>query len=52
MSILTKELPEYIVIDGKEHRIKTDFKIWLEFSEIVGSGELTPEKIVKIFKIV
>ena len=52
MSILTKELPEYIVIDGKEHRIKTDFKIWLEFSEIVGSGELTPERIVKIFKIV
>ncbi len=51
MSILTKELPDYIMVKGEKCPIKTDFKVWLRFSEIVGSSELDAEKLVEIFKL-
>ena len=51
MSILTENLPDYIVVRGQKCHIKTDFKVWLEFSSIFDDEGVTPEKIVKVFKL-
>lgn len=52
MSILTENLPNYLMVLGEKCPINTDFKIWLEFSNIVSKGELDTVKIVKIFKLI
>ncbi len=51
MSILTESLPEYIVVRGQKCHIKTDFKVWLEFSSVFDDEGVTPEKIIKVFKL-
>lgn len=51
MSILTDKLPDYITVRGKKCPIKTDFKVWLEFSELIGDGELDLKKITQAFKL-
>lgn len=51
MSILTDELPDYIVVGETKHPIKTDFKVWLKFSQLIGNGFSDITKIVDIFKI-
>lgn len=52
MSILTENLPDYLIVSGEKCPINTDFKIWLEFSNIISKGELDTVKIVKIFKLI
>lgn len=51
MSILTEALPDYIIVGGGKHPIKTDFKVWLEFSELVKDGNFDSKKIIGIFKL-
>lgn len=51
MSILTDELPDYIVVGETKHPIKTDFKVWLKFSQLIGNGFSDITKIVEIFKL-
>lgn len=51
MSILTERLPDYIIAGGRKHPIKTDFKIWLEFSELIKNKGFDSKKIVNIFKL-
>ena len=51
MSILTEVLPDYIIVKGNKHLIKTDFKVWLEVSSLIGNGGIDTTKIVKIFKL-
>lgn len=52
MSILTEKLPEALVVCGQICPIRTDFKTWLRFSQLIAENELTTEKIVNIFKLV
>lgn len=51
MSILTETLPDFIVVKGQKCQIKTDFKVWLEFSHIFSDEQITPEKIIRIFTL-
>jgi len=39
MNILTKPLPESVEINGKEYKIKTDFKIWIRFAQAIFSAK-------------
>ena len=52
MSILTENLPDFLVIREKKCRIKTDFKTWLKFSEIISEGESVEKKIPKILSLI
>lgn len=49
MSILTQKLPDYLEIQGKKCPIKTDFKTWLVFSELIGNDNDLIKKIPQIF---
>lgn len=46
------KLPEEIVVCGEICPIRTDFKTWLKFSQIISQNELTAENIVHIFRLV
>lgn len=52
MSLLTNGLPESLSISGKDCPIKTDFKVWLKFSEIMGQGISEAQKLPEIFKLI
>ena len=52
MSILTQKLPDYLLVRGKKCPIKTDFKTWLVFSELIGNSEELSAKIPQIFGLV
>lgn len=43
MSILTSVLPDYIIVDGTAYYINTDFRVWLEFDNVISSREIKPE---------
>ncbi len=52
MNMLTEKLPNTITIKGIEFPIKTDFRTWIRFSEIMsGSGEQA-EKLAKAIRLV
>lgn len=52
MSILTETLPDHLVISGEKCRIRTDFKTWLKFSEIISGNEPETEKTLKVLTLV
>lgn len=52
MSLLTEGVPSSLVIAGKECPIKTDFKVWIKFSEIMGRDVSDVEKITETFKLI
>ena len=52
MSILTQELPNFLLVRDKKCPIKTDFKTWLIFSEMIGNGGDLSDKIPQIFSMV
>lgn len=52
MSILTETLPDSVIVDGCDVKINTDFKVWLNFSEMLNSNKLRTEDIVKIFTLI
>ena len=39
MSILTEHLPCELVICGEKYPIKSDFRIWIKFSQFISSGK-------------
>lgn len=51
MSIITNPLPDCVTIKGKEHKIRTDFKVWLNFSEILTDNISQAEKIIKMLNL-
>ena len=51
MNILTDTLPEELLICGKNYPIKTDFKIWIKFSQIIFSGEMDHKKLAKALRL-
>ncbi len=51
MSILTEKPPDYIIVRGERCPIKTDFKVWLEFSSLFGNGEFDLMKVTECFKL-
>lgn len=44
MNILTDCLPEWIEADGSRLRVRTDFRIWIEFDRIMHQRELAPKE--------
>lgn len=54
MNILTEHLPESVEVNGKEYGIKTDFKIWIRFSQVIfsekGEYRALAEALCEIFK--
>lgn len=52
MSILTEALPDYIEVRGKRCQINTDFRVWLEFSEIINKDIRETEKLFKMFNLI
>ena len=52
MNLLTDTLPDFLIIDGKEYKIKTDFKIWIKVSQIMSDTTFSAENIIKIIGMV
>lgn len=51
MSFLTRPLPRSISVAGQEYPVRTDFRIWLKFDEVIsGSGDVL-EKAEEIIKL-
>jgi hypothetical protein len=52
MNILTAPLPESIMVNGKEHKINTDFKVWIEIESTFLNDNISDcEKIVRMLKM-
>ena len=51
MNILTDTLPEELFICGKNHAIKTDFRTWIKFSQIIFSGEMDHKRVAKALRL-
>ena len=45
MSILTQKLPQVVIIEGLEVRIKTDFRTSIQFEQILKNKSLSDEEI-------
>ena len=48
MSILTQKLPDSIVVNGEAYPIRTDFRVWLQFTELMLSARPAAEKTVQM----
>ena len=48
MNILTTPLADCIVIDGKGYRLRTDFRIWIEFERIMQDKKIAPHHKVRM----
>ncbi len=47
MNILTERLPESVVVNNKEYKIKTDFKIWMRFAQSIFSSNVEYKELAK-----
>lgn len=47
MSILLEKLPEYVLIDGAEVKINTDFRFSIRFEQLINDSTLEDEEIFK-----
>lgn len=52
MSILTERLPECIECNEERICIRTDFRTWLKFTEVMSERSLTAEKLAEILKLI
>ena len=52
MSTLTKGLPEHLIIRGVKCPIRTDFKTWLIFSQLISDTSEINKNLAQIFKLV
>ena len=52
MNIFTQKLPDVITIDGVHYGINTDFRIWMEFDEIMHQAELSiKDRMMMVFML-
>ncbi len=47
MNILTDGLPDFLLIEGKKYKIRTDFRVWIKFGEIMSENIKGTDKLVK-----
>lgn len=52
MSIITATLPDFVTVRGINCKIKTDFKVWLEFSQLLTEDISYTEKLVKMLNFI
>ena len=52
MSTLTRGLPEHLIIKGVKCPIRTDFKTWLIFSQLISNTDEISQKLPQIFKLI
>ena len=51
MNILTKQLPDFVELDGKEYKVHTDFKNWIDISiMLIDKKDELDKNIAKIIK--
>lgn len=51
MSIISAPLPDYVRYGGKRYKVRTDFRVWLEYYELIHSGLPLREKLGRIFSV-
>lgn len=53
IGFLTQPHPTSLLISGREYKINTDFRVWMEISEIFSEESISPaDKIIKIFSLI
>ena len=52
MNILTEKLPDSVTVKGIAFPIKTDFRTWIRFSEIMSGVEERAERLTKAIRLV
>ncbi len=52
MSILTENLPTTIEIDGLPYRIKTDFRVWIQFSRLAFTKEQSAVSFARMIVLI
>lgn len=52
MNILTDALPETVEIDGKQCKIRADFRTWIKAAQIFASGSIDTDKIVYLIDLI
>ena len=50
-NVLFGYLPETVMVSGREYRVKTDFRTWLNAGEILKSHEAPERKAAKLVKL-
>ena len=51
MNILTKQLSDFVELDGKEYKVHTDFKNWIDISiMLIDKKDELDKNIAKIIK--
>ena len=51
MDIITKKLPEGVLIDGSFYPVYTDFKNWIRISVLFEEGNINEEKLLAAFSL-
>lgn len=51
MSILTDKLPDYVVVDGREYQVYTDYRNWVKIELMLSSGTTTAEGLVEVLEL-
>lgn len=52
MNMLTEKLPDTITVKGTEFPIRTDFRTWIRFSEIMSSSERVEKNLAESIKLI
>ena len=52
MNILTNDLPDFVTVDGVNYTIRSDFKTWLKFHELISDRKITADKLTDILILI
>lgn len=52
MNMFTEKLPDTITVKGIEFPVKTDFRTWIRFSEIMASSDSVAVKVATAIKLI
>nr|DAZ26003.1 MAG TPA: hypothetical protein [Caudoviricetes sp.] len=51
MSILTDKLPDYVVVEGREYQVYTDYRNWVNIELMLSSGTTTAEGLAEVLEL-
>ncbi len=52
MSILTEQLPAEVLVGGKTYSIRTDFRVWVQFSQLAFSGKSDAVSVAQMLTLI
>ena len=44
MNVFTEGLPDYITVDGVKYKVRTDYRVWMKFGEIISDNTKGTQK--------